>query len=208
MASTAKEQSSEVAHTAVDKGKDVASQAASQASAVAGQAKEQLTSMVGQAKGEVQSQVETRTQQAAEGLHAFSKQLSALSEGRPQEAGHVGTLISDAQQRVQAYSTTLQERGPQALAEDVSAFARRRPMTFLAAAAVAGFAAGRLARAGAAASKEMAPFTSAASSAASSTPASAYDSTGGSGLDVGTGLVDADVLLVVDETDAPVWAAP
>jgi hypothetical protein len=43
----------------------------------------------------------------------------------------------------------LQARGPRAIADDVSRFARRRPAMFLAAASVAGFAIGRLVRSGA-----------------------------------------------------------
>jgi len=154
MASAAASETSTVAHGAVDAGKNVAHEAANQAASVASTAKDQIGSMVHQAKGEFRSQVESRGQQAASGLQTLADQLSALASGRPQEAGQVATFLGDAQERVQSYAQTLQQRGPQALAEDVSRFARRRPVVFLVAAVATGFAAGRLVRAGAAQAKE------------------------------------------------------
>jgi len=148
------EKASPVGDAAAGAGKDVAREAANQASAVVGEAKDQVRSIVDQTKHEVRSQLDARGQQAATGLQTISNQLSALTNGRPEEAGKVGELASDAQRRLQTYSRELQERGPQALADDVASFARRRPMVFLFGAAMAGFAAGRLVRAGAAASHE------------------------------------------------------
>ena len=153
-ASAAASETSAVAHSAVGAGKDVAHEAASQAANVATQAKDQIGNVVNQARGELKAQADTRTEQAAAGLQTFAEQLGALSEGRPADAGHVGALVSDAQQRVSAYAQTLQDRGPQALLEDLTTFARRRPLVFLFSAGVAGFAAGRIARATAAAHKD------------------------------------------------------
>ena len=48
------------------------------------------------------------------------------------------------------FANRLEMSGPQGLVDDVSSFARRRPGAFLLAAGVAGFAVGRIARAGAA----------------------------------------------------------
>ncbi len=154
VATVAKDQTVAVARGAASAGKDVKDEAVAQASAVVGQARDQLGVVVGQAKSEVKNQLDSRGQQAADGLHTLAGQLAALSDGRPQDAGHVGALVNDAQQRVQAYAETLQQRGPQAIAEDLASFARRRPFRFLLAAGVAGFAAGRLARSGAAAAKD------------------------------------------------------
>ena len=50
--------------------------------------------------------------------------------------------------RVSAFAERLDTNGPQGLLDDVTLFARRRPIVFLAAAAGAGFMIGRLARAG------------------------------------------------------------
>jgi hypothetical protein len=153
-ASAAADESKAVASTAVEAGKDVAHTAAEQATAVAGQAKEQLGVVVSKTKDEFRSQIDARGQQAASGLQTLASQLGALAHGRPDEAGHVGTLVGDAQQRVQSYAQSLQQRGPQAIVDDIASYARRRPLRFLMAAAVTGFAAGRLARAEVAVHKE------------------------------------------------------
>jgi len=141
-----KDESSNVAHTALDAGKDVAHEATTQAAAVAGQAKEQLGAVVSQAKDELRSELNDRSEQAANGLRKLSEQMKALTDGRPQQAGQLGALLGDAQLRVQAYAQSISQRGPQALFDDVAAFARRRPTTFLFVAAAAGFATGRLVR--------------------------------------------------------------
>ena len=58
------------------------------------------------------------------------------------------------QRRIQRFADQLEREGPQAVATDLSRFARRRPAMFLMAAGTAGFLIGRAVRAGAAASKE------------------------------------------------------
>ena len=149
-ARAAKDETAAVAQSAVEAGKEVVHEAAAQVSVVATEAKDQLGAMLGQVKDEFKSQVESGGQQAANGLLSLSTQLSALSQGRPEEAGRVGAIVEDAQRRIQAYAETLQQRGPQAVVDDLSAFARRRPGMFLLAATAGGFAIGRLVRGGAA----------------------------------------------------------
>jgi hypothetical protein len=117
---------------------------------VAAQAKGQLSDLIGQTRQEVRQQAETKGQEAASSLRRFSEQISALSDGRPGEAGQLTSYLDDARQRVQGIADTLEQRGPQGLLDDVSRFARRKPGTFLLFAAVAGFGVGRLVRAGAA----------------------------------------------------------
>jgi len=150
----AKDETAAVAQSAAEAGKEVVHEAAAQVSVVATEAKDQLGAMLGQVKDEIKSQVESGGQQAASGLLTLSTQLSALSQGRPDEAGRVGAMVEDAQRRIQAYAETLQQRGPQAVVDDLSAFARRRPGMFLLAATAGGFAIGRLVRGGAALNKE------------------------------------------------------
>ena len=144
MATTAKDESAAVAGTAVEGGREVAGEIAEQVSAVAGTAKDQLTNLMSQAKDELRTQGEARGQQVVSGLQTLSDQMSALVHGHPDQAGGVGTAVSEAQQRVQTYVRSVQDRGPRALVDDVTTFARRRPGVFLLAASVAGFAAGRV----------------------------------------------------------------
>ena len=148
-ASVAADEAQRVGSSAVDATQGVAREAATQASAVVDEAKDQLSHLVDQTKREVRTQLDARAEQAATGLQTFSRQLTALKEGRPEEAGGVRDVLSDLEQRVQRYAQSVQSRGPNALASDVTAFARRRPMAFLFGAAFAGFAVGRLVRAGA-----------------------------------------------------------
>lgn len=153
VASTAVDEGKNVAHTAADVTKDVAQEVTARVAGVTGEARQQLTSVVEQAKGELRAQFDERGRQAATGLQTLADQLSALSQGRPEAAGQIGSFLDDAQHRVQAYAETLQRRGPQGLVDDVSGFARRRPGMFLLVAGAAGFAAGRLVRAGASAAE-------------------------------------------------------
>ena len=81
-------------------------------------------------------------------MRTLSDQVSALAEGRPDDAGPLAGYLDDAQVRVSSIADRLEQGGPQGLLDDVTAFARRRPIVFLAAAGAAGFLAGRLARAG------------------------------------------------------------
>jgi ElaB/YqjD/DUF883 family membrane-anchored ribosome-binding protein len=143
-----------VATQAGDSAKDVAGQAAEQLTNVAQQAKTQLTGLVDQTKEEVRQQAQTKGEQAAGALRSLSDQLQALSSGRPAEAGQLTSYLDDVRERVIGFATTLEQRGPQGLVDDVARYARRKPGMFLLMAGVAGFSVGRLVRAAAAANHE------------------------------------------------------
>ena len=142
---------SDVASTAAAGAKDVAGEAAAQAKVVAGEAKRQVGAVVDKTRQELSSQADQRTQQAAGGLRTLADQVTALAEGRPDEAGPLAGYLGDAHSRLSSLADRLESGGPQGLLNDVTDFARRRPVVFLAAAVGAGFMVGRLARAGKAA---------------------------------------------------------
>jgi len=148
-AAVAADESKRVGSAAVGATQGVAQEAKTQASNVMGEAKDHLSSLVDQTKQEVRTQMDTRSQQAVTGLQTLSRQLTALKEGRIEEAGRMQDIIGDVQERVQRYAQSVQDRGPSAMADDMTDFARRRPMVFLVGAALGGFAIGRLVRAGA-----------------------------------------------------------
>ena len=154
VAQTAKQEASNVASTAAGSAKQVASEAGTQAKAVAQQAKQQVTTLLDQTKNEVRQTAEQKGQQAAQSLRTVADQLRSLASGQPDQAGQLQQYVQDAQQRVSSFATRLETEGPQAVLQDVTRFARQRPAVFLLAAAGAGFAIGRLVRAGAAASSE------------------------------------------------------
>lgn len=156
VADSATSAASDVASTAAAGAKDAASEAATQAKVVAGEAKRQVGAVVDKTRQELSVQAEDRTRQAAGGLRTLADQVSALADGRPYEAGPLSGYLGDAQSKVTALADRLETGGPQGLIDDVTGFARRRPVVFLAAAIGAGFMAGRLAKAGRAAQQDSA----------------------------------------------------
>ena len=154
VAQSARQEATQVASSAADNAKQVASEATMQAKAVAQQAKEQVTNLVDQTRLEVLQTAQQKGEQAATGLRTFADQLRSLANGQPDQAGQLQGYVQEAQDRVSAFATRLENDGPQAVLADVTRFARQRPGVFLMVAAGAGFAIGRLVRAGAAASSE------------------------------------------------------
>jgi hypothetical protein len=148
LADSATSAASDVASSATSGAKDVAGEAATQAKAVVGETKRQVSNVVDQTRHELTKQADERTRQAAGGLRTLSDQVSALTEGRPGDAGPLAGYLEDARARVTTFADRLDQGGPQGLLDDVTSFARRRPIAFLAATGAAGFLAGRLARAG------------------------------------------------------------
>jgi ElaB/YqjD/DUF883 family membrane-anchored ribosome-binding protein len=187
-AKAAAQQASEVASTGVESVKQVASDAAEQVKDVAAQAKSQVSDLIGQTRQEVRQQAEAKGQEAASSLRKFSEQITALSQGRPSEAGQLTSYLDDARQRVQGIADTLEQRGPQGLLDDVTQFARRKPGTFLLCAAVAGFGVGRLVRAGA---------------ASDSTAGSASPATYGSGVQAPRASLSRSPVGELGSSDAP-----
>ena len=151
-ASTAKAETTGTAEAA----RDVMQEVSDQVAATASTAKGELDQFVGRVKQELTDQGYAKEQQLATGMRTMSRQLSALADGRPEEAGNLANVLRDAQSRLQSYASSLETRGPRAMLDDVSAFARRRPGTFLVLAGVGGFVVGRLVRSGAAANGESA----------------------------------------------------
>ena len=145
---TAKAESVEVAETAKQAGKDVMSEVSEQTTAVARTAKDQFGQLAMQTRQELKAQGEQRGEQLAARLQTWAGQMRALVEGRVDDAGELRGLIGDAQQRLESYASSLRERGPDGVMQDVRRFARRRPGMFLLAAGATGFAIGRIVKAG------------------------------------------------------------
>jgi hypothetical protein len=145
---TAKAESAEVAETAKQAGKDVMTEVSEQTSAVARTAKDQFDQLATQTRQELKAQSEQRGEQLAARLQTWAGQMKALAEGRVEEAGELRALMGDAQRKLESYASSLRERGPDGVLQDVRRFARRRPGMFLLAAGVTGFAIGRIVKAG------------------------------------------------------------
>jgi len=145
---TARAESAEVAETAKQAGKEVMSEISEQTTAVARTAKDQFGQLATQTRQGLKAQSEQRGEQLAARMQMWAGQMKALVEGRVEDAGELRGLIGDAQQRLESYASSLRERGPDGVMQDVRAFARRRPGMFLLAAGATGFAIGRMVKAG------------------------------------------------------------
>jgi hypothetical protein len=87
----------------------------------------------------------TQQQKAAEGLSSLAQQLRGMADGTSDGApGPARDLIQQASGKLEEFGSWLQNREPAELLDEVRAYARRKPGTFLLGAAVAGVLAGRL----------------------------------------------------------------
>ena len=124
LADTAGTEASNVAATAAEGAKEIAGEASTQTKAVVSQAKQQVDSLITQTREEVRQQAETRSAQAAGGLHTLSDQVAALAEGRPDNAGSLPRYLEDVQEHVRGLASKLEHGGPQGVIDDIT---RLRP---------------------------------------------------------------------------------
>ncbi len=165
MASKAADEAQAVASTAQEKGQAVVGVAARQARQVGATAKEQADQVRGEvvdqartlgeeALSQLETQAKTQSRRLADTLSGLGDEVQALAEGRPDDADTLRPYVSDAAtavydvaDRVYSLATDIDEQGLTAVLDDLQAFARRRPGTFLLGAVAAGFGVGRAVRA-------------------------------------------------------------
>jgi ElaB/YqjD/DUF883 family membrane-anchored ribosome-binding protein len=140
----AKDEARNVGQTAAQAGSQVASTAADQAKEVVGEAKHQAQDLVQQGRSQLRQQTVAQQQKAAQGLQGLAQQLRGMTRGEAPAPGPARDLLDQATDYVEQFADRLQNREPADLLDDVRAFARRRPGTFLLGAALAGVLAGRL----------------------------------------------------------------
>ncbi|MFG1922168.1 hypothetical protein [Cryptosporangium sp. NPDC048952] len=149
-AGTAQHEGSALAQSAKESGSQVASTAGAEASHVASEAKAQATDLLRTTRDEVNTQVDTQRRRLVDALRTTGDELNS---GDGQSA-----LTSELSQRASTYARRfadyLDERGPDAVLNDVRSFARRKPGTFLLLAGAAGVVAGRVFRSVSAASSD------------------------------------------------------
>jgi hypothetical protein len=149
---------SDIAATANEKGHEVAAQASSQAKEVIGHAQQEVRSLAEESKAhayevassatdELENQLGERLDAATAFARTTASELQALCEGRPEDAGRSADVLRRAGTRLEDLADRADELGVRGVAGEVSDFARRRPVAFLAGAAVAGVLVGRMARA-------------------------------------------------------------
>lgn len=121
---------------------DAASTAKEQAGQVAGEVKTQARNLVTDARERVGGEMRSQNQRLSEQIRRFADDLDEMRRDRGDSpAGNVVAEVADGGRRFADY---LSEHGPDGVMREVQDFARRRPGTFLAVAATAGFVVGRL----------------------------------------------------------------
>lgn len=135
-----------MATTARDDAKGVVGNARQEASNVASEAAAQAHNLVDETRSALQTQARQGTDRAAGALDQLGMRLRALADGDVEGTGDLRRYADQASERLRAAADRLSSRGFDGLVDDVQSFARRRPGVFLAVAAGAGFAAGRLFR--------------------------------------------------------------
>jgi ElaB/YqjD/DUF883 family membrane-anchored ribosome-binding protein len=121
---------------------DTAAEAKDQGRQVAGEVKHQARNLAADVKSRVGSEARGQNDRIADGIRRFADELDDMIRVRDDSpARGVVTQVSQGGRRVADY---LGEHGPEGVLREVQDFARRRPGTFLAVAAAAGFVAGRL----------------------------------------------------------------
>jgi hypothetical protein len=141
----AKEQAAAVRHGAADAGQHVADVAKDQAQSVVAEAGSQTADLLRQARSELTDQANAQQQRVARGLHALGDELQSMAQ-RSEQPGVATDLARQASSKTHDIASWLDSREPGQLVQELRAFARQRPGTFLLAAAGAGLLAGRLTR--------------------------------------------------------------
>ncbi|MGD8194571.1 hypothetical protein ACEXQB_008765 [Herbiconiux sp. P18] len=144
---TAAEQAGHVVGTVKDEAGNVAHEATSQAK-----------DLYQQTQAELKEQAGVQQQRVASGLRTLGDELGSMANGSD-SSGLAADLVRQVSERAGGAASWLDARDPGSLLAQVTSYARRKPGTFIAVAAVAGVVAGRLTRAlaaGAADEKEAA----------------------------------------------------
>jgi len=140
----ASEKATDVARSAGEAGSDLAGTAAEQGRRVAETARDEARDLYGQLRGQLSDQAHSQQKKASERLYGVRDELNRMADGSEQN-GPAAQLVRRTAGRMEQVAQWLQ-REPDALLDDVTSFARRRPGAFLAGAALLGVVAGRLSK--------------------------------------------------------------
>lgn len=154
-----REEAASVTSDAAESGKHVAGTAASEVKDVVGEARTQLSTLLDQFRSEASDQAAGQSDRAVKGLRSLSEELRQMASSS-QQHGIATDLANQAAGRVQSVAGWLEQRQPAEVLDEVRSYARRRPGTFLAAAAVVGLIGGRLTRGLTAGSSSSSPTAS------------------------------------------------
>lgn len=169
---SAQEKAQQTAATAADESKQVAGTAKQEAQNVAAEAKTQVSSLMDDAAREVSDQSRTQRDRLVGTLRSVSDDLDRMAS-QSDSSGVAADLVRQVSQRTRTLGDHVDGREPAELLDDVRAFARRRPGTFLLGAVAAGVVAGRLTR-GAKAAKDGSAASNGLPATEATMPTAAY----------------------------------
>lgn len=142
---TAAHEAAGVASTAADEASGVVETAKAEAGAVAHEAKDQVRDLYRQTKTELSEQAAVQQRRVADGLRSVGGELGSMAENA--DDGVAADLVRQASTRIQGIAGWIGDRDPGSLLTEVKSYARAKPGTFIAVAALAGLVVGRLTRA-------------------------------------------------------------
>jgi hypothetical protein len=143
---TAKQEAADLKDTAAEQARNVAGTAKDEARSVAHEAKSQAKDLYAQTQSELREQAGVQQQRVASGLRSIGDELGSMASNSDQQ-GLASDLVRQVSDRAGSAAAWLDARDPGSLLNEVKSYARRKPGTFIAAAAIAGVVAGRLTRA-------------------------------------------------------------
>ncbi|MFJ3445383.1 hypothetical protein ACIPM2_29865 [Streptomyces sp. NPDC086081] len=144
---TAKQEAAATAGQARQGASEVAGTAAEQVKNVTGKARAQAGAMAGDLRARVGEEADQQARRGAQVMRQWADDLSGLADGAAADSP-ARSLVAQAADRGHRAADYLDSHGVGGLVGDLEDFARRRPGAFLGGAVLAGFAVGRLAKAG------------------------------------------------------------
>lgn len=135
---TAKEKASEVMDAAKSSTSDAMEAVQNVGTVAYAQGKDTLKNIAGSAGEAVTSTIEEQKTAGAEALAKAARSVRESAEGFEKDAPQVAGLIKSAATSVESFSTGIKDKTLSDLMNDMSDFAERRPLTFLAAGIIGG----------------------------------------------------------------------
>lgn len=120
------------------------------ASEAASSVKQEGAALLDTAKERVGELAEDTRQAGAERTQGLARAIHRAAEELERDSPQIARLVRDAAGSVDEVARTIRERSPRDMLRGVEDFARRQPLVFMGAAALAGFAVARFARSSAA----------------------------------------------------------
>ena len=142
---TAGDRAADVKDTSVAAGQHVAGVTKQELHKVGSEAKKQAKDLYQETQTELTDQAASQQKRVASGIRSLADEFGAMA-GASETQGVASDLIEQAATRATGIADWLDQRDPGSLLTEVKDYARRKPGTFIAIAAVAGILAGRLTR--------------------------------------------------------------